>query len=165
MVASVSSANPKIADYEFTTLSPHLGVVDFSSNKSFVIADIPGLISGASDGIGLGIQFLKHLSRTRVILQMVDISEKDKIQVVKEVETLVQEVNKFDTGLLRGVRWLVFNKIDLINERKLQTLKKELASIFKGETKLFFISAKRRISTKELMLEIGYYLESYNAEE
>ena len=89
LVRAVSSARPKVADYPFTTLHPSLGVVDYSDNSSFVISDIPGLIAGASSGVGLGIQFLKHLSRTKVIVQMVDIYEKSSLEIIQEVKELL----------------------------------------------------------------------------
>ena len=93
LVEAVSSAKPKIADYEFTTLYPSLGVVDYSPLSSFVISDIPGLISGASKGVGLGIQFLKHLSRTRIILIVIDVFDKDYDEVIDEVEELIDDTD------------------------------------------------------------------------
>ena len=99
LVRAVSSARPKVADYPFTTLHPSLGVVDYSDNSSFVISDIPGLIAGASSGVGLGIQFLKHLSRTKVIVQMVDIYEKSSLEIIQEVKELLVEIKNFDKNL------------------------------------------------------------------
>ena len=118
LVKAVSSANPKIADYHFTTLKPSLGVVDYFRDKSFVISDIPGLITGASKGVGLGFQFLRHLSRTRVILQIIDIGNKDIKDIEKEYKELLKELKEFDLDLVQKVRWLVLNKIDLISEEQ-----------------------------------------------
>ena len=98
LVRAVSSAKPKVADYAFTTLHPSLGVVDYSENSSFVISDIPGLIAGASEGVGLGIQFLKHLSRTKVIVQIVDVYDKNPMEVITEIRELSKEIKNYDPG-------------------------------------------------------------------
>ena len=126
LVRAVSSAKPKVADYAFTTLQPSLGVVDYSDSSSFVISDIPGLISGASKGVGLGIQFLKHLSRTKEIIHMVDVYEKTFEEVINELDELTREVTDFDSALIERVKWLVLNKIDLISESDLQALRSKL---------------------------------------
>ena len=115
LVRAVSSAKPKVADYAFTTLHPSLGVVDYSENSSFVISDIPGLIAGASEGVGLGIQFLKHLSRTKVIVQIVDVYDKNPMEVITEIRELSKEITNYDPDLIKKVKWLALNKIDLIN--------------------------------------------------
>ncbi len=113
-IRSVSSARPKVADYPFTTLSPQLGVVRVGMASSFVIADIPGLIEGASEGAGLGHQFLRHLSRTRLLLHIVDIAPLDEgADPVKDAKAIVKELKKYDKSLFDKPRWLVFNKIDL----------------------------------------------------
>ncbi len=113
-IRSVSSARPKVADYPFTTLSPQLGVVRVGMASSFVIADIPGLIEGASEGAGLGHQFLRHLSRTRLLLHIVDIAPLDEdADPVKDAKAIVKELKKYDKTLFDKPRWLVFNKIDL----------------------------------------------------
>ena len=114
LVEAVSSAKPKIADYEFTTLYPSLGVVDYSALSSFIISDIPGLIAGASKGVGLGIQFLKHLSRTKIILIVIDVFDKDYESVINEVEELIKEVKEYNKDLESNIVWLVLNKIDLM---------------------------------------------------
>ena len=106
LVRAVSSAKPKVADYAFTTLHPSLGVVDYSENSSFVISDIPGLIAGASEGVGLGIQFLKHLSRTKVIVQIVDVYDKNPMEVITEIRELSKEITNYDPNLIKKVRWL-----------------------------------------------------------
>ena len=121
LVRAVSSAKPKVADYAFTTLHPSLGVVDYSENSSFIISDIPGLIAGASEGVGLGIQFLKHLSRTKVIVQIVDVYDKNPMEVITEIRELSKEITNYDPDLIKKVKWLALNKIDLINTCLLYT--------------------------------------------
>ena len=159
LVNAVSSARPKIADYAFTTLYPSLGVVDFSSYRSFVISDIPGLISGASEGVGLGLQFLRHLSRTRIILQMVDVYNKTTEEIIDEIEELLKELKEFDADLSKRVRWLVLNKIDLISEEDKDFIADQLINHFGNETNIYSISALQRKGTKELMINVGRYLE------
>ena len=157
LVNAVSSARPKIADYEFTTLKPSLGVVDYISDKSFVISDIPGLISGASKGVGLGFQFLRHLSRTRVILQIIDVENKEAIDVERESKELLKELREFDSNLTQRVQWLVLNKIDLISKEQQMELEKSLKK--QQDLKVYLISAKQRLGTESLMKEIGFALE------
>ena len=157
LVKAVSSANPKIADYHFTTLKPSLGVVDYFQDKSFVISDIPGLITGASKGVGLGFQFLRHLSRTRVILQIIDIGNKDIKDIEKEYKELLKELKEFDLNLVHKVRWLVLNKIDLISEEQQQKIEAHMRK--KRNLAVYFISAKQRQGTKKLMRDIGFALE------
>lgn len=114
-IRAVSAATPKVADYPFTTLYPNLGVVSVARDQSFVIADIPGVIEGAAEGAGLGIQFLKHVSRTSLLLHVVDIAPMDSaIDPVAEVKTIERELKKFDAALAKRPRWLVLNKIDLL---------------------------------------------------
>ena len=156
LVNAVSSANPKIADYEFTTLKPSLGVVDYSADKGFVISDIPGLITGASKGIGLGFQFLKHLSRTRLILQMIDVEGKETKDIEAESQVLLLELREYDVNLTEKVKWLVLNKIDLIPEEKQMELKEYFGKHQDLEVSL--ISAKNRIGTENLMKEVGFTL-------
>ena len=157
LVNAVSSANPKIADYEFTTLKPSLGVVDYSSDKGFVISDIPGLITGASKGIGLGFQFLKHLSRTRLILQMIDVEGKETKDIEEESKVLLLELNEYDVNLTEKVKWLVLNKIDLIPKEKQMELKEYFDK--QQDLEVSLISAKNRIGTENLMKEVGFTLE------
>ncbi len=157
LVNAVSSAHPKIADYEFTTLKPSLGVVDYISDKSFVISDIPGLITGASKGIGLGFQFLKHLSRTRLILQMIDVEGKETKDIEEESKVLLLELEEYDVHLTEKVKWLVLNKIDLIPKEKQMKLKKYFNK--QQDLEVSLISAKNRIGTENLMKEVGFTLE------
>jgi len=157
LVNAVSSANPKIADYEFTTLKPSLGMVDYSSDKSFVISDIPGLITGASKGVGLGFQFLKHLSRTRLILQMIDVEGKETKDIEEESKVLLLELKEYDVNLTEKVKWLVLNKIDLIPKEKQMKLKEYFDK--QQDLEVSLISAKNRIGTENLMKEVGFTLE------
>lgn len=116
-IRAVSAARPKVADYPFTTMHPNLGVVRVDDNRSFVIADVPGLIEGAADGAGLGIRFLKHLQRTRILLHLVDLAPFDpEADPVHDAIAIVEELGKYDPDLLVKPRWLLLNKIDLIPE-------------------------------------------------
>ena len=160
LVKAVSNANPKIADYEFTTLKPSLGVVDYGTDKSFVISDIPGLITGASKGVGLGFQFLKHLSRTRLILQMIDVDGKETEDIEVESKELLGELIKYDENLTDKVNWLVLNKIDLISKEKQMKLKEYFDK--QAVYKVCLISAKNRQGTENLINNIGYDLEKIN---
>ena len=160
LVEAVSSAKPKIADYEFTTLYPSLGVVDYSALSSFIISDIPGLIAGASKGVGLGIQFLKHLSRTKIILIVIDVFDKDYESVINEVEELIKEVKEYNKDLESNIVWLVLNKIDLVSKQETNNLMKRLEENYKNKLRVSSISAVQREGTEELMKDIGKYLES-----
>jgi len=163
LVKSVSSANPIIADYAFTTLKPSLGVVDYLTDKSFVISDIPGLIAGASEGVGLGIQFLKHLSRTRAILTIIDVEDKLAEEIKEETEELIKELKNFDEELVTKVKWIVLNKIDLLSKEDIDFLVETTKDLEK-EFSIHTVSAKNRIGTEELVKEVGFYLENLNEE-
>lgn len=160
-IRAVSNARPKVADYAFTTLHPNLGVVRVSDARSFVIADVPGLIEGAAEGAGLGHQFLKHLQRTRLLLHMVDLAPYDEgIDPVKEAKAILGELKKYDKALLAKPRWLVLNKLDLIADEKERT--KRVASFvkkfgFKGP--VFAVSAIKGDGCKDLCFAIAEYLE------
>ena len=160
LVRAVSSAKPKVADYAFTTLHPSLGVVDYSENSSFVISDIPGLIAGASEGVGLGIQFLKHLSRTKVIVQIVDVYDKNPMEVITEIRELSKEITNYDPDLIKKVKWLALNKIDLINTDQLEELKDELGREFQDNLHIYCISAAKKEGTQQLMRDIGEFMET-----
>ena len=160
LVRAVSSAKPKVADYAFTTLHPSLGVVDYSENSSFVISDIPGLIAGASEGVGLGIQFLKHLSRTKVIVQIVDVYDKNPMEVITEIRELSKEITNYDPDLIKKVKWLALNKIDLINTNQLEELKDELGREFQDKLHIYCISAAKKDGTQQLMRDIGEFMET-----
>ena len=162
LVRAVSSAKPKVADYAFTTLHPSLGVVDYSENSSFVISDIPGLIAGASEGVGLGIQFLKHLSRTKVIVQIVDVYDKNPMEVITEIKELSKEITNYDPDLIKKVKWLALNKIDLINTDQLEELKDELGREFQDNLHIYCISAAKKEGTQQLMRDIGEFMETFD---
>jgi len=147
----VSSAKPKIGDYPFTTLRPHLGTIK-GAESSYVIADIPGLIEGASDGAGLGIKFLKHISRTGLLLIFVDLFQKEELDPVKQINLLTNELGSFKDNLTQKVSWIICNKIDLIQEDEIAMIRKEIETKLKRPAKdIFFISAATGEGTKELL--------------
>ncbi len=159
-IRSVSAARPKVADYPFTTLHPNLGVVRADEARSFVIADIPGLIEGAAEGAGLGHQFLRHLQRTKLLLHLVDIAPMDEgADPVREAKAIVAELKKYDVELYRKPRWLVVNKIDLLPaETREKTVKAFLRKLgWKGRT--FVISALTKEGTKELTFAVMEHLD------
>lgn len=137
----VTEARPKIADYPFTTLYPHLGVVRLGPEQSFVIADIPGLIEGAAEGAGLGVRFLKHLTRTRILLHLVDIAPPDEADVAGQVRAIARELRKFSPGLARRERWLVVNKVDLLPAEEREARVAALARRLAWKGRIYSISA------------------------
>ncbi len=142
LIRAISAARPKVADYPFTTLQPNLGMVRVDDNRSFVVADIPGLIEGAAEGAGLGHQFLRHLARTRLLLHVIDLAPLDpEADVVRDAKALIQELRKYDEALYRKPRWLVFNKIDLVPEAEREKLVKTLLRQLGLKRKSFTISA------------------------
>ena len=142
LISAVSNARPKIADYPFTTLHPNLGVVRVALEKSFVIADIPGLIEGAAEGAGLGHQFLKHLQRTGLLLHIVDIAPFDEgVDPVAQAHAIVEELKKYDVSLYEKPRWLVLNKIDLLPVETRQTFIDEFTQRYQWTGPVFQISA------------------------
>ncbi|ABR89581.1 GTP-binding protein [Janthinobacterium sp. Marseille] len=157
-ISAVSNARPKIADYPFTTLHPNLGVVRVSHEKSFVIADIPGLIEGASDGAGLGIQFLRHLQRTRLLLHIVDLAPFDNVDPVKEAKAIVKELKKYDEALFDKPRWLVLNKLDMVPEEERKKRVKDFIKRFGWKGPVFEISALTREGCSDLVTEIYEYI-------
>jgi GTPase len=141
-IRAVSAARPKVADYPFTTLHPNLGVVRVDTGKSFVVADIPGLIEGAAEGAGLGHQFLRHLARTRLLLHLVDLAPADEsVDPVKDARAIVNELKKYDEKLYRKPRWLVLNKIDLIDEKEREKRVKDFVRRLRWKGPVFTISA------------------------
>jgi len=162
-IRSVSAAKPKVADYPFTTLHPNLGVVRVDTNRSFVIADVPGLIEGAADGAGLGVQFLRHLSRTSLLLHLVDIAPfDDAIDPVAEAKAIVNELKRYDEALYNKPRWLVLNKIDMVENSKQVTADFVKAYGWKG--RVFSISAINNIGCKELTYAIMEHLDAVKLE-
>jgi len=164
LIRAVSSARPKVADYPFTTLHPNLGVVRVDTEKSFVMADVPGLIEGAADGAGLGIRFLKHLQRTRILLHLVDLAPIDPdSDPVRDAKAIVGELIKHDPALADKPRWLVLNKLDLIPEEDREKAVKDFLKAYKKATKydgpVFPITAISGEGTKPLIYAIHEALE------
>jgi GTP-binding protein len=166
LITAVSAAKPKVADYPFTTLYPNLGVVRIDVERSFVIADIPGLIEGAAEGTGLGIQFLKHLQRTRLLLHLVDLAPLAlDIDPVAQVRQLEQEMQKFDAGLMEKPRWLVFTKADLMPPGEAEEKAREAAEELGWKGPWMLISSVTHSGTQELMQQVSDELEKIEEEE
>jgi len=159
LVTAVSSAHPKVADYPFTTLYPNLGVVRAGADRSFVIADIPGVIEGAAEGAGLGIQFLKHLSRTRLLLHLVDIAPIDGSSPAESVRCILAEVGKFGRQLAGRERWLVLTKRDLLDPEEFAERQQALLEELKWEGRVFAISSIARQGLDELVQALAHRLE------
>lgn len=160
LITAVSNARPKIADYPFTTLHPQLGVVRLGPERSFVIADIPGLIEGAAEGAGLGHQFLRHLARTRLLLHVIDCAPMDgSIDPVREARAIVAELKKYDAALAAKPRWLVLNKIDLVPGDQREALAAEFRRRLRTKAPVFMISAATREGCDALMQAVGAELE------
>lgn len=155
LISTVSAARPKVADYPFTTLYPNLGVVRVGLDSSFVIADIPGLIEGAADGAGLGVQFLKHLQRTRLLLHLVEIAPLDEMPPEEAVRKLEQELVNFDRDLGEKARWLVFTKIDLLEQQDAKRVANRVVDALKWTAPWFMISSVTRTGTDTLVQSIG----------
>ncbi|PKG59292.1 GTPase ObgE [Shewanella sp. Choline-02u-19] len=153
-IRAVSKARPKVADYPFTTLVPNLGVVNPRPGQSFVIADIPGLIEGAADGAGLGVQFLKHLERCRVLLHILDVEPIDGSNPVESARSIVAELEKHSPKLAGKPRWLVINKADLMLKEELQVKIDKIVNELEWEGEVFTISAYNREGTAELALKL-----------
>lgn len=161
LIRAVSAARPKVADYPFTTLHPNLGVVSVGEHRSFVMADIPGLIEGAAEGAGLGIRFLKHLQRTGVLLHLLDIAPLDPdADPVKAARAIVAELKKFSSDLAAKERWLVLNKIDLLAPDEVERRCTEIVRRLRWKGKTFRISAATGQGTKELTQAVMRHLES-----
>lgn len=158
-IRSVSAAKPKVADYPFTTLYPNLGVVSVDRLRSFVIADIPGLIEGAAEGAGLGIRFLKHLSRTRLLLHIVDIAPPDESDPVNAVQVIQAELKKFSPELAEKECWLVLNKLDLFTPEEAEIRCQDIIQRLNWTGPAFKISALSHTGTQDLTRAIMKYLE------
>lgn len=157
-IRAVSAATPRVADYPFTTLHPNLGVVSLGTDQSFVIADIPGLIEGAADGAGLGIQFLRHVSRTRLLLHVVDIAPIDGADPVEQVHAIEQELEKFDPELLQRPRWLVLNKADTLPEDERQAVAEDVVQRLGWTAPWFLVSAIARENTMPVCQQVWRFL-------
>jgi GTP-binding protein len=158
-IRSCSAAKPKVADYPFTTLVPNLGVVRLDAMRSFVIADIPGLIEGAADGAGLGVQFLKHLERCRVLLHLVDLMPADGSDPIDNAKAIIGELEKYSPKLASKPRWLVFNKVDLMLEEDAQALSQEIAAALDWQGEFHQISAFQKLGTEELCSKVMTFIE------
>lgn len=165
-VRKVSHARPKVADYPFTTIDPSIGTVDYSLTKTFTVADIPGIIKGASDGVGLGIKFLKHLQRTKILIHLIDTSHmhNDDItsKIIDDFDTINKELTLFSKEIYSKKNFLVFNKIDLWESENIETFKHHLIKFFtekKGFSKenIFFISCLNNNGIKSLLDRISKF--------
>ena len=165
LVQTVSAARPKVADYPFTTMVPNLGVVRLDSERSFVIADIPGVIKGASDGAGLGMRFLKHLTRTKLILHLVDINPLDGSSPKHAVEEIERELEKFSPTLATEHRWLVVNKADLLSNDEHERVLKELIADLQWKGRFFLISGATGLGIELLCNSIYSHIDKLREKE
>ena len=166
LIRSMSAAKPKVADYPFTTLIPNLGVVRVDDSRSFVMADIPGLIEGAADGAGLGHQFLKHLERTKLLLHVIDLAPvMDEIDTPAQAQALVNELFKFSDDLTDKERWFVFNKVDLVEDEDFKARAQDVLDQFEGVHKVFYISALAKQGLDKLKYAIMDHMDGKGEEE
>jgi GTP-binding protein len=154
-VSAVSSARPKVADYPFTTLYPNLGVVRAGDDRSFVVADIPGVIEGAAEGAGLGLQFLRHLSRTRLLLHLVDIAPLAEVSLTDAVRSIESEVEKFGAELAARERWLVLTKIDLLDEEEALARRDALVEALGWRAPVYLVSSVAQRGIRELVRDLA----------
>ncbi|TAM63221.1 MAG: GTPase ObgE, partial [Rhodanobacter sp.] len=159
-IRAVSAATPRVADYPFTTLHPHLGVVRLGTDQSFVIADIPGLIEGAADGAGLGIQFLRHVARTSLLLHLVDIAPIGDVDVVEQVRAIEQELARFNPELLERPRWLVLNKADMLPADERMAVAEKIVAELGWTQPWFLISAIAHENTMAVCQQVQQFFES-----
>lgn len=164
LISAMSAARPKIADYPFTTLYPYLGVVSVSRFKSFVIADLPGLIEGAAEGAGLGIRFLKHVARTRLLFHVIDVAPIDGSDPVANVKAISKELGKFSEELLQKERWLVLNKVDLLPPDEVDKACSDIVKRLKWKGRVFIISGIAHQGLEELAKQAMQYLDGYEIE-
>jgi len=166
LIAAISNARPKIADYPFTTLHPNLGVVRVGPEQSFVVADVPGLIEGASDGAGLGHLFLRHLQRTRLLLHMIDFAPFDEtVDPVAQAKAIVGELKKYDKALYDKPRWLVLNKLDMVPVEEREARVKDFIKRFKYKGPVFEISALTREGCETLIKTIFQNIKAQQIQE
>ena len=164
-IRAVSAAKPKVADYPFTTLVPSLGVVRMDHEQSFVVADIPGLIEGASEGAGLGIRFLKHLERCRVLLHTIDLAPIDESDPVENARIILGELEKYSGKLFQKPRWLVFNKVDLLDKEEAESRAKAIADALGWTEKYYLISAANREGVTALCWDVMSFINANPKEE
>jgi GTP-binding protein len=161
LIAAISNARPKIADYPFTTLHPNLGVVRVGPEQSFVVADVPGLIEGAAEGAGLGHQFLRHLQRTRLLLHLVDIAPFDEgVDPVAQAKAIVAELKKYDQALYEKPRWLVLNKLDMVPADEREARVKDFVKRMRYKGPVFQISALTREGCEELVKSVFQHVKA-----
>jgi GTP-binding protein len=161
LIAAISNARPKIADYPFTTLHPNLGVVRVGPEQSFVVADVPGLIEGAAEGAGLGHQFLRHLQRTRLLLHLVDIAPFDEgVDPVAQAKAIVAELKKYDQALYEKPRWLVLNKVDMVPVEEREARVKDFVKRMRYKGPVFQISALTREGCDELVKAVFQHVKA-----
>lgn len=166
LIAAISNARPKIADYPFTTLHPNLGVVRVGPEQSFMVADVPGLIEGASDGAGLGHLFLRHLQRTRLLLHMIDFAPFDEtVDPVAQAKAIVGELKKYDKALYDKPRWLVLNKLDMVPVEEREARVKDFIKRFKYKGPVFEISALTREGCETLIKTIFQHIKAQQIQE
>jgi GTP-binding protein len=166
LITAISNARPRIADYPFTTLHPNLGVVRVGPEQSFVVADLPGLIEGASEGAGLGHLFLRHLQRTRLLLHIVDVAPFDEgVDTVAQAKAIVNELKKYDQGLYKKPRWLVLNKLDMVDGDARAALVKDFVKRFKFKGPVFEISALTREGCEPLVKAIYKHVKAQQMSE
>jgi len=166
LITAISNARPRIADYPFTTLHPNLGVVRVGPEQSFVVADLPGLIEGASEGAGLGHLFLRHLQRTRLLLHVVDVVPfDDTIDPVAQAKAIVGELKKYDEGLFKKPRWLVLNKLDMVPLEERAALVKDFVKRFKHKGPVFEISALNREGCEALVKAVYQHIKAQQVAE
>jgi GTP-binding protein len=164
LLSVVSNARPRIADYPFTTLKPHLGVVEPAAERGFVMADLPGLIEGAAEGAGLGHRFLRHLRRTRLLLHVIDaFPYEGQPDPVAQARAIAAELRKFDPALARRPRWLVLNKVDLVPAADREALAERLRKGLRTKAPVHFISAATGEGCRELMFAVGEFIHAARA--
>ncbi|MEN1970742.1 Obg family GTPase CgtA [Luteimonas sp. MJ204] len=159
LIRAVSAATPKVADYPFTTLYPNLGVVSVEPARSFVIADIPGLIEGAADGAGLGALFLRHIQRTGLLLHLVEVEPLDGSDAADQVRAIEHELEKFDAGLMAKPRWLLFNKADLLPPEDARAHAERVVAELGWSAPWFVVSGLASEGTREVMLRVQAFLD------
>ncbi len=165
LVRAVSAATPKVADYPFTTLNPSLGVVSMDRGRSYVVADVPGLIEGAADGAGLGIQFLKHIKRTRVLWHLVELAPLDGSDPALQVRRIEKELEKFDPELVHWPRWLIMTKCDLMAEDELQQTVEKVLEDLQWQAPHYVVSAIAGVGLDQLKAESMQAIEALNEQE
>jgi GTP-binding protein len=165
LIRAISAARPKVADYPFTTLVPNLGVVRVDSHRSFVVADIPGLIEGASEGAGLGVRFLRHLTRNRLLLHLVDMAPFDGSEPADAAQTIVMELERFSPALAARERWLILNKVDMLDPEQVQEGRDKVVRALDWQGPIYEIAAINGQGTEQLCHDIMRQLELWDAEE